>query len=303
MISFINESNVSAKIGRRGMNRHTEKIRTVAVKIALIIIGAALSSIGLEIFLVPNHVIDGGIVGISIMSSYLSGLPLGLFTFLLNIPFFLLGYKQIGKTFLFSTIFAVLCLSTGVSLLHPVPGLTQDVFLAAVFGGIINGIGVGLIIRAGGSLDGAEITAIILDKRTSFSIGEIVMFFNVFILTGAGFIYGWDHSMYSLVAYFISFKVIDIVVEGIDESKAVTIISDKSDEIAEAIIARLGRGITILHGRGGYSNIPADVIYVIVSRLELTKIKSIILSFDPDALITIGNVEVSGKKYRKKAIH
>lgn len=278
-------------------------IRTAAGKVLLIILGASLSSVGLEIFLVPNNVIDGGVVGISIMASYLTHLPLGMFTFIFNLPFFILGYKQIGKTFLFSTVFAVLCLSLGVSILHPIPGLTQDVFLAAVFGGIINGTGVGLIIRAGGSLDGTEIVAIILDKKSSFSIGEIVMSFNVFILAGAGFIYGWDRAMYSLVAYFIAFKVIDIVVEGIDESKAVTIISDKSHEISEAIMARLGRGITLLDGKGGYSKMPANVIYVVVSRLELSKLKSIVLDFDSEALVSIGNVEVAGKKYKKKAIH
>lgn len=269
----------------------------------MILAGASLSSIGLEIFLVPNNVVDGGIIGISIMSSYLLHLPLGLFTFLFNLPFLIIGYKQIGKTFLFSTLFAVICLSVGVSILHPIPGLTKDIFLASIFGGIINGAGVGLIIRAGGSLDGTEIVAIILDKKLSFSIGEIVMFFNFFILTGAGFIYGWDRAMYSLLAYFIAFKVIDIIVEGLDESKAVTIVSAQHEDISQAITARLGRGITLLQGRGGYSKTETDVIYVVVSRLELAKLKSIVLQFDDDALITVGNVEVAGRKYKKKAIH
>ncbi len=285
------------------MKNTASRFRTVALKILLIMVGATLSSIGLEIFLIPNDMIDGGVVGISIMVSYLTHLPLGLFTFFLNIPFLILGYKQIGKTFVLTTLFAITCLSVGVSLLHPIPGLTHDTFLAAVFGGIINGAGVGLIIRAGGSLDGTEIVAIIFDKRTSFSIGEIVMFFNVFILGSAGFLYGWDRAMYSLVTYFIAFKVIDIVVEGLDESKAVFIVSDLYGEITDALSARLGRGVTLLKGQGGYSKADSTVIYIIVSRLELAKLKSIVLGFDQDALITIGNVEVAGKKYRKKAIH
>lgn len=280
-----------------------EQLRAVSLRFLLIVIGATLSSIGLEIFLIPNDIIDGGIVGVSIMSSYLSHLPLGLFTFLLNLPFLVLGYKQIGKTFVISTLFAIICLSIGVSLLHPIPGLTHDVFLAVIFGGIINGAGVGLIIRAGGSLDGTEIVAIILDKHMSFSVGEIVMFFNVFILGLSGFLYGWDRAMYSLVTYFIAFKVIDIVVEGIDESKAVMIVSEKFLDISEALTARLGRGVTLLNGQGGYSKAEATVIYVVVSRLELAKLKKIILDFDRDALITIGNVEVAGNKYKKKAIH
>jgi uncharacterized membrane-anchored protein YitT (DUF2179 family) len=274
-----------------------------ATRILFMMIGAALASIGLEIFLIPNHIIDGGVVGISIMASHLTRLPLGLFIFVLNIPFFIVGYKQIGKTFTISTLFSVLCLSIGVSFLHPIPGLTQDVLLATVFGGIILGVGVGLIIRNGGSLDGTEIVAIILDKRSSFSIGEIVMFFNLFILSSAGFVFGWDRAMYSLIAYYIAFKTIDIVVEGLDESKAVIIVSESHKDISEAIMARLGRGVTLLDGKGGYKGNKTNVLYVVVSRLEISKLKDIVSGFDEDALITIGNVELAGKKYMKKAIH
>jgi len=277
------------------MIHNNNRARTLLLKSAMIILGAALSSVGLEIFLIPNNIIDGGIVGISIMSSYITHFPLGIFTFGLNLPFLIMGYRQIGKTFVLSTLFAIICLSVGVSLLHPISGLTHDVFLAAIFGGIINGAGVGLIIRAGGSLDGTEMIAIIFDKKISFSIGEIVMFFNVFILGSAGFLYGWDRAMYSLVTYFIAFKVIDIVVEGFDSSKGVMIVSDCYSDIAAALTDRLGRGVT--------SKLETTVIYVVVSRLEITKLKSIVLGFDSDALITIGNVEVAGKKYRKKAIH
>jgi uncharacterized membrane-anchored protein YitT (DUF2179 family) len=285
------------------MTKKTRQTQTILLRAALIIAGAALSSVGLELFLIPNEIVDGGVVGISIMASYLTRLPLGIFTFCLNLPFLFMGYKQIGKTFVFSTLFSIICLSVGVSLLHPIPGLTKDIFLAAIFGGIINGAGVGTIIRAGGSLDGTEMVAIILDKKSAFSIGEIVMFFNVFILCAAGFLYGWDRAMYSLVAYFIAFKVIDVVVEGIDESKAAMIVSDRYADIASALTDRLGRGVTLLKGQGGYSGVDTTVVYVVVSRLELAKLKSIVLDFDRDALITIGNVEVAGKKYRKKAIH
>lgn len=285
------------------MIKKYNKIYSRLNNVFFMMIGAVLASIGLEIFLIPNNIIDGGIVGISIMVSYITKLPLGLFIFILNIPFFIIGYKQIGKTFTISTLFSVICLSIGVSFFHPIPGLTHDVLLATVFGGIILGLGVGLIIRNGGSLDGTEIVAIILDKRLSFSIGEIVMFFNIFILSSAGFIFGWDRAMYSLIAYFIAFKVIDITVEGIDESKAVTIVSENYQEIAEAIMDRLGRGVTLLDGKGGYKGVATNVIYVVVSRLEVAKLKSIILGFDPGALITIGHVEVAGKKYMKRAIH
>ncbi|WP_261830632.1 YitT family protein [Inconstantimicrobium mannanitabidum] len=267
------------------------------------IIGSILVSIGLETFLIPNNIIDGGMTGISIMSSHLTKIPLGVFTFIFNLPFVIIGYKQIGKTFALSTVFSVICLSIGVTLLHPVPGVTHDILLATIFGGIIMGVGVGLIIRNGGSLDGTEIIAIILEKRTIFSIGEIVMFFNLFILGSSGFLFGWDRAMYSLIAYFIAFKTIDITVEGLDESKAVIIVSEKHKDISEAIMDRLGRGITLLEAKGAYSGSKTNVIYVVLSRLEVAKLKKIVHGFDKDALITISSVEGTGKKYTKKAIH
>lgn len=285
------------------MSKKHNDIYNYVGRLFFILLGVVLASIGLEIFLIPNNIIDGGVVGISIMTSYLTGIPLGVFTFVFNVPFFILGYKQIGKTFTILSLLSVAALSVGVSILRPVEGLTHDILLASVFGAVILGIGVGLIIRNGGSLDGTEMVAIILDKRISFSIGEIVMFFNVFILSSAGFVYGWDRAMYSLITYFIEFKVIDIVVEGVDESKAVMIISDKHQDILSAINDRLGRGATILDGRGGYKGISTNVLYTVVSRLEVSKLKRIVHDFDEDALVTIGSVEVSGKKYKKKAIH
>ncbi len=267
-------------------------------------LGAVCASLGLEVFLVPNNIIDGGIVGISIITSHLTKLPLGLFIFVFNLPFLVIGYKQIGRTFVWSTLFAVTVLSIGVTVLHSVPGLTKDALLASVFGGITLGIGVGLIIRYGGSLDGTEIVAIILDKRTGFSIGEIVMFFNVFILSSAGFIFGWDKAMYSLITYFIAFKVIDITVEGLEESKSVIIVSDQPEKIAEVLMARLGRGVTILRGKGAYTGAFKGILYCIITRLEIAKLKSIVEEIDPYAFVTISDVhEVMGGKFKKRAIH
>jgi uncharacterized membrane-anchored protein YitT (DUF2179 family) len=279
-------------------------ITRIIKKYFFLTVGAALASVGLEIFMVPNNIIDGGIVGISIISSNLTKLPLGAFIFVLNLPFLFIGYKQIGKTFVISTLFSVTILSIGVTVLHPIPGLTHDVLLAAVFGGIILGIGVGLIIRYGGSLDGTEIVAIILDKRTGFSIGEIVMFFNIFILSSAGLFFGWDKAMYSLLAYFIAFKVIDITVEGLDESKAVMIVSEKPEQIAEMLMARLGRGVTFLDGKGGYTGETKSVLYSVITRLEIAKLKSIVDEIDENAFITISDVhEVMGGRFKKRAIH
>lgn len=273
-------------------------------KYIVLLLGATLASIGLEEFLVPNNIIDGGIVGISIISSYLTKLPLGMFIFVLNLPFLVIGYKHIGKTFVLSTLFSITALSIGVSALHPIPGITNDILLATVFGGITLGIGVGLVIRSGASLDGTEIVAIIMDKRTGFSVGEIVMFFNLFILSSAGFFFGWNKAMYSLIAYFIAFKVIDITIQGLDETKEVMIVSDKPEEIAEVLMARLGRGVTFLEGKGGYTGDSKYVLYSLISRLEIAKLKAIIDEIDENAFVTISDVhEVMGGKFKKRAIH
>ena len=219
-------------------------------------------SVGLEIFLVPNNVIDGGITGISIMLSYITGWKLGIFIFLLNLPFFFIGYKQIGKTFAISTLYGIVVLSISTTLLHPVPAFTDDILLASLFGGMILGIGVGTVIRYGGSLDGTEILAILASKKLPFSVGEIVMFFNIFILGSAGFVFSWDRAMYSILAYFVAYKTMDIVIAGLDESKFVWIISDEFKEIGDAIINRLGRGVTYLSGEGAYSGEDKKVIFV-----------------------------------------
>ncbi|KMT21242.1 YitT family protein [Clostridium cylindrosporum] len=285
------------------MTKIKNKILKHGLRIFFMTLGAVLASLGLEVFLIPNNIIDGGIVGISIMASYITKISLGVFTFILNLPFLFIGYKHIGKTFAISSLYSIAIFSTFLTYFKPISPLTDDVLLAAIFGGIILGVGVGLIIKNSGSLDGTEIIAIIMDKRTGFSVGEIVMFFNIFILGSSGILFGWDRAMYSLIAYFIAYKVIDVTVEGLNESKAAMIISNRHEEIADALMARLGRGVTLIDARGGYTGIPTEVIYVVITRLEIAKLKEIINSIDEGALVTIDSVEVIGKKYQKKAIH
>ncbi|GIP35894.1 YitT family protein [Paenibacillus sp. J2TS4] len=269
-----------------------------------IVLGAALVSVGLEMFLVPNKIIDGGITGISIITSHLTSLPVGIYLLLFNLPFLYIGYKKIGKTFALSTLFAVILMSVGTFLLHNSDPFTDDPLLASVFGGIILGIGVGMVIRAGGSLDGTEIIAILFNEKSPFSVGEIVMFFNIFILGSAGFIFGWNQAMYSLIAYFIAFKMIDIVIEGFDESKAVWIISDKYEQIGGALLNRLGRGVTYMKGEGGFSGEDKKVIFCIITRLEEAKLKSIVEEWDSSAFLAIGNIhDVQGGQFKKKDIH
>jgi uncharacterized membrane-anchored protein YitT (DUF2179 family) len=266
--------------------------------------GAILMALGIEVFLVPNMIMDGGIVGISIILYNLTGIKLGVFIFLLNIPFFFIGYKQIGKTFALSTVFGITVLSIATNYLHHVAAFTQDMLLATVFGGIVLGAGVGLVIRYGGALDGSEILAILLNKKFPFSVGEFIMLFNIFIFAWGGFVLGWDRAMYSILAYVIAFKTIDIVIDGLDESKSAWIISDNYQEIGNAILLRLGRGVTYLQGEGGYSGDDKKVIFCIVTRLEEAKLKSIVEEMDPSAFLAVADInEVRGGRFKKKDIH
>ncbi|MFJ8244932.1 YitT family protein [Peribacillus asahii] len=279
-------------------------MRQIIQRALLITLGAILMSIGLEIFLVPNNVIDGGITGISIMLSYTTGWKLGIFIFLLNLPFFFVGYKQIGKTFAISTLYGIIILSISTSLLHPVSAFTQDILLASIFGGMILGVGIGIVIRYGGSLDGTEIMAILASKKLPFSVGEIVMFFNIFILGSAGFVFSWDRAMYSILAYFVAYKTMDVVIAGLDESKFVWIISDNFHDIGDAILHRLGRGVTYLTGEGAYSGDDKKVIFCVINRLEEAKLKDIVKEYDSSAFLAVGDIaEVRGGRFKKKDIH
>ncbi|MNI43392.1 hypothetical protein D3C73_977220 [compost metagenome] len=305
-LNFI-ESNLNSPKQEDFQSVRQHKQRTLGSIIArsiFIVFGAIIVSVALELFLVPNMITDGGVTGISVMTSYLSGLPLGIFLFLFNLPFLAIGYKQIGKTFAFSTLLGIIVMSLGTALLHPVDPFVTDTLLAFVFGGILLGLGTGIVIKFGGSLDGTEIVAILVSRKTPFSVGEVIMFINLFILTGAGFVFGWERALFSLLAYYIAYKTIDIVVDGLNESKSVWIISDQIDEIGDAILKRLGRGVTYLSGEGGFSGDPKKVIFCVITRLEEAKLKEIVNHYDERAFLAVGNIhDVKGGRFKKKDIH
>ncbi|GAB0170239.1 YitT family protein [Lysinibacillus sp. CTST325] len=279
-------------------------VRKLIIRTIMVALGAFIMALGLELFLVPNHIMDGGIVGVSIITSHLLNLPLGIFIFILNLPFIFLGYKQIGKTFALSTGLGITVLSLTTLFLHNLNPFTQDTLLATVFGGMILGIGVGIVIRYGGSLDGTEILAILFNSKTPFSVGEIIMFCNLLIFAVAGFVFTWEQAMYSILAYYIAYKMIDIVIQGMEESKSVYIISDEIDEIGQTIMDRLGRGVTFLHGEGAYTGNDKKVIFTVITRLEESKLKSIVAEIDDHAFLAIGNIaEVRGGRFKKRDIH
>lgn len=209
MVKFITPKNESR-------SKRQIPVFKLFLKSLFVIAGALFVSISLEIFLVPNHIIDGGIVGISIIMSYLTGLKLELYLLILNLPFLYLGYLKIGKRFVLTTLFGITVLSMGTLLLYNVPVPTENPLLASILGGACLGIGVGLVIRFGGSLDGTEIVGILLNRRTSLSIGKAIMFMNFFVFTSAGFIFGWDRALLSLGAYFIASNMIDLTIKGLN---------------------------------------------------------------------------------------
>ena len=264
-------------------------------------LGALIAAFSIECFLVPNQIIDGGIVGVSIILNHIfEEFGLGLFIFLLNIPFVFLAFNKIGKKFVLQTIYAVSALSLGVHYFHKFETITAEPILIIVFGGILLGIGVGLVLKNGGSMDGTEILSVVLSKKIGFSVGEWIMAFNVIIYTAAGFVFGVENAMYAIITYFIAYKVIDIVQEGFNTSKSVRIISDHSKDIGSELMETLELGVTYIKGTGAYSGKEKDIIFCIVSRLELNKLKEIAKTIDPTAFISVVDVhETYGGKIRK----
>lgn len=281
--------------------RALPSVKSILEHLVGLFVGAMIYSAGLNLFLVPNQIIDGGVVGVGLIATELTGIPFSVWVVLLNIPFFILGYRKVGASLAAYATAAVLILSFWSPIFEEMPPFTTDPFLATIFGGVIIGIGVGIVIRSGGSLDGTEIMAIWLDRRSAFSVGESVMFCNIFILGSAGFVFSWNSAMYSLVAYFICSKMIDIVSAGLDESKGVFIVTEKSDEVGDAIMNQMHRAVTFIHGEGGYLRNDKNILYCVISRLEVTRLKFITHDIDPQAFLSVFDVrEVQGGFLKKK---
>lgn len=263
-------------------------------------IGILLAALALEVFLIPNRIIDGGITGISIILSFLTNINLSIFIIVINIPFLLLGFKHLGKSFLIQASFAMILFSLLLEIFKPVDEVTNDILLATVFGGILLGIGVGFVIRYGACLDGVEIVAILINKKTSFSVGQVILLINLVIYMIAGILFGWDRALYSIMTYFITYKIIDIVSEGLDQAKAALIITNHGNEIATSIYKKLGRTVTFIEGEGLISG-KKVVLYAVVTRLEVRELKKIVEADDVSAFMTITDVgEIVGQHIKDK---
>lgn len=270
------------------------------IEFFMLAVGAAIAAFAIEEFLVPNTILDGGVVGISIMINAKTGFALGILTILINIPFLIIGSKKLGKIFIAKSAFAMAMFSLFVSIFEKWVEVTEQTLLAVVFGGVILGIGCGLVIKFGGCLDGTETVAILLNKKFKWPVGQTVLIINVVIYTIAGILFGWDRAMLSLLTYFITSKIIDMVETGFNQTKAAMIITNEYEEIAQKIYDKLGRTVTIIEGAGLISGRKV-VMYCVLSKFEVNDLRSIIDSVDDSAFITISDVEeIIGKHIKKK---
>ncbi len=263
-------------------------------------VGAFLAALSIKMFLFPNDLIDGGIIGISMILTRLTDkFFFPVYFIILTLPFIYLSYKFIRRTFFIHMIVAVALFSIFLAALAKIPPFESEPLEIIVIGGAILGIGAGLIIRTGGCLDGTEIMAIIINRKKGFTVGQVVLFINIFIFAGYGLIFrDWHIAFQSLLTYVVAFKMMDIVIVGLDELKSVIIISNKPKEVTDIVMHEMGLGLTVLYGRGGYSGDAREILFVIVERLDLSDLKDLVLSKDPAAFMAVENLHevVYGKQ-------
>lgn len=274
--------------------------------LVLITLGIFSAAFGFKGFLLTNHFIDGGATGISLLISAVTGAPLYLLIIIVNIPFVILAYNILGKAFALKTALAItglaVCLAT-VSF----PDVTKDNLLVAVFGGFFLGGGIGLSVRGGAVLDGTEVLAIYLSRKFGTTIGDIIIIINILIFSAAVYFLSVEIALYSMITYLAASKILDFIVEGIDEYIGVTIISSHSEEIRQMIIDVMGRGVTVYSGKRGYGKrgetIQADILYTVITRLELNKLNTEIEKIEPDAFVVMANIrDTKGGMIKKRPL-
>lgn len=255
--------------------------------VLLILLGILSAGMGIKGFLLSSHFIDGGVTGISMLLAEVLGFPLAVLIPLINLPFILLGYRQIGGRFALRSTLAITGLAACLALVN-YPDVTPDKLLTAVFGGFFLGAGIGLAIRGGAVLDGTEIAALLISKGSHLlKVGDVILLLNLLIFTAAALLLGVDEALYSMLTYFAASKTVDFLLHGIEEYTAIIVVSERSDQIREAIVAVLSRGVTIYHGRGGLSGTPLRILYCVVTRLEIGAVKNVVKEIDPAAFVVI----------------
>jgi uncharacterized membrane-anchored protein YitT (DUF2179 family) len=289
------------------MYRHRIGIYQAARSAVLVIIGIFSAAFGLKSFLLPNNFIDGGATGISLLLSRILQQPLSAIIIIVNIPFILLGYRQIGKNFTIRTILGIIGLAICLAVVD-YPPITNDKLLVAVFGGFFLGAGIGFAIRGGGVLDGTEVLAIYISRKTGSTIGDVIMVINILIFLTSVYFLGIETSLYSMLTYLSASKTVDFLIEGIEEYTGVTIISRKSDEIRQMITEKLGRGVTVYKGVGGYGKRgyveqETEILFTVVTRLEISRLRSEIEKIDDDAFVVMHSIkDTKGGMIKKRSL-
>lgn len=275
-----------------------------AIDIALVALGILSAAFGLKGFLLSSHFIDGGVTGVSMLASTLTGQPLALFIPLINLPFIALGYSQIGWRFAAKSALAIAGLSACLALVH-FPDVTSDKLLTAVFGGFFIGGGIGLAMRGGAVLDGTEVAALLVSKRSSLlRVGDVILLLNVFIFSAAAFFLGVETALYSILTYVAASKTVDFLLHGIEQYTAMVIVSEQSEPIRQAIIRDLARGVTLYKGRRGWTDAEQDILFCVVTRLEIGRVRSLVAEYDAAAFVVVYPLsDVHGGVIKKAALH
>lgn len=293
---------------RRYLRRHPLEIRQVFSDFNFIILGLLSASFGLKGFLLPNHFLDGGITGCSLLVAHVTNVPLPVLIVVLNIPFIILGLKQVGGKFAIKTMLAILGLALCLVFV-PWPEITHDKLLIAFFGGFFLGLGIALCIRGGCVIDGTEVMAIYASKNTALSLGDFIMIVNVLIFGVSAWVFNTEIAMYAILTYLSASKTVDFIVQGIEEYTGVTIISSRSQQVRAALLHHMGRGVTVYKGERGLSaeqgeSADQEIIFTVITRLELSRLKNEVKHIDPNAFIFTTPVgETTGGMIKRRPLH
>jgi uncharacterized membrane-anchored protein YitT (DUF2179 family) len=275
--------------------------------VILICIAILSAAFGLESFLIPNSFIDGGVTGISLLTSEITGIYLPVLIVVINLPFIILGYRQIGRSFAIKSIIAICGLALVISLVH-FPVITSDKLLISVFGGFFVGAGIGFAVRGGGVLDGTEILAIYLTKKTGLTMGDIILIFNIAIFSVASYLLGIETALYSILTYMSAAKTVDFIIEGVEEYIGVTIISSHSEEIRLMLTETMGRGVTVYSGKRGFgkrgdNRNEIEIIYTVITRLEIARLQAEVDKLDSNAFMVMNSVkDTKGGMIKKRPL-
>jgi uncharacterized membrane-anchored protein YitT (DUF2179 family) len=280
------------------------RVAREALNVALVALGILSAGLGLKGFLLSSRFIDGGVTGISMLLADVLGLPLSALILLINLPFIALGYRQVGRKFALKSALAIAGLSLCLAFVH-FPDVTPDKLLTAVFGGFFIGAGIGLAMRGGAVLDGTEIAALLISKGSHLlRVGDVILVLNVLIFSAAAFFLGVESALYSILTYFAASKTVDFLLHGLEEYTAIIIVSEKSEEIRRAVIRDLGRGVTVYKGRRGWTDAEQDILFCVVTRLEIGKVKDAADAIDGAAFVVVHPLsDVEGGVVRKSALH